>query len=303
MHPHATSGANSKGRITYYTYYNDSTFSILFVDLHHFVELDSQLVGDRDRDEYAGYLSYKFAKVHHYLTDLGANEITSDDQLVDGTFAVPHLDNIFNCRIDQLSRTTERAMKQEKVTDFLEDHNLDFQTARNLREQSEPDRLRIQHISAREVKNHGRKFDIDPEAIITHAPMAMFGRINPTLQHGLNKYQAGYAISLLTGTKVPTSQDTCPCQTPFNDCGSHALTCPRWAGRGWIRGHDQVVEQVAWEHRHVGLPCSASKAVLQKSFTHENSKAHADGYVKTDGLIKIKTRQPDPRDHNSERSE
>ena len=85
--------------------------------------------------------------------------------------------------------------------------------------------------------------DIPLSMTVKHRPTAFLTSPLPYGTDGMSSHQLAQYLSLLLGLplpSLPTPDGLCNCRAPLSAFGYHQLTCSKWAGRSWKKGHDIV---------------------------------------------------------------
>ena len=88
----------------------------------------------------------------------------------------------------------------------------------------------------------------------------------------------GQYLKLVLGLEIPLL-DKCLCGQSQDPYAYHRINCNKWASHSWARGHNLVVEAVAFETRRLGLSVVDRDATMRRQFSHLRSQARGDLFV------------------------
>ena len=252
-------------------------------------EAQGQYPEKKGPNDSSQYLSEQFDHATSIMTSNGAVQVRTDAeaaQIQGNSLALPHRDALMSSDTRQLTATITSASNQHKLTVFLRAQHPHNKIVRNLLRLNPSDRARVWHLTKREVITHcNTRFDIPEKVPIQHTPMATYARSMQA--EALSQYQARHVVKLQLGLPIEHSQPLCRCGASFTPDGAHALCCRQWAGRGWGRGHDVVVDAIANEIKLVGMPVNTDKNFMARHCSHISSGSTGDAYVQTRGELLV----------------
>ena len=198
-------------------------------------------------------------------------------------FTLPHI--TLTQRLDSrligntLPMTIRAATQQSRLAVWYKCNHDDVSRVSAIRANNPSINARTQHMAPTATKGPQGLFDIPPSITVKRSPTAFLTSPLPYGTDNMSSHQLAQYLSLLSGSplsSLPTPDGLCNCRAPLSAFGYHQLTCSKWAGRSWKKGHDIVVKALAFEIRRLGMSAVDSDFTMKNDYAHPTSQKRGD---------------------------